>query len=72
MGWGSKSTDKNIILNTKIIENATQASSLKTDNTREADKGQPPPTQVKHDFYLFFITTEQNCDVLLNTIKLHI
>ena len=45
---------------------------LKTDNTRETVRGQQPPTQATHYFYLFFITTEKNCDALFNTIKLHI
>ena len=36
-------------------ENATQTSSLKTDNTRETVKGQPPPTQATHYFYFLFV-----------------
>ena len=54
-------------------ENATRTSSIKTDNTREAVRGQPPPTQVTHEFYLFFYHywAKLLC-IIQNTINLHI
>ena len=51
---------KFFILNVKAFylddsnENATQTSSLNTDNTRETVRGQPPPTQATHYFYFIF------------------
>ena len=35
-------------------KNATQTSSLKTENTRKTVRGLPPPTQATHYLYLFF------------------